>query len=35
MPETPPLADPIARARASGTGAAPVGGFAALVPELG
>ncbi|TXN03580.1 bleomycin resistance protein [Methylobacterium sp.] len=30
-----PLADPVARARSSGSGAAPHGGFAALVPELG
>lgn len=30
-----PLADPAERARSSGSGAAPFGGFAALVPELG
>ena len=35
MTGTEPLGDPAARARSSGSGAAPEGGFAALVPELG
>jgi len=35
MGETDPLADPAARARSSGAGTAPEGGFAALIPELG
>jgi catechol 2,3-dioxygenase-like lactoylglutathione lyase family enzyme len=35
MPEMRPLAAPTARARSVGSGAAPDGGFAALVPELG
>jgi catechol 2,3-dioxygenase-like lactoylglutathione lyase family enzyme len=30
-----PIADPVARAASPGTGQAPDGGFAALVPELG
>ena len=34
-PEVHPLADPVTRARSVGSGAAPDGGFAALVPELG
>ncbi len=35
MAGTESLADPAARARSSGSGGAPQGGFAALVPELG
>ena len=34
MPDAKPLADPGDRARSPGSGAAPQGGFCALVPEL-
>lgn len=34
MPDAKPLADPVDRARSLSTGAAPQGGFGALVPEL-
>jgi catechol 2,3-dioxygenase-like lactoylglutathione lyase family enzyme len=34
MTETKPLTDPAARARSAGSGVAPRGGIAALVPEL-